>query len=586
MSEISRRNFVKGASLGIGATAVFGTAAISKGIEPIRRQSGNQGSFEFNHGVASGDPLQDQLIIWTRLSPTGGLSRGRFKVQVGFEVATDPGFSDVVRSGTTLTDNSRDYTVKVDLVGLQPATDYYYRFIVQSLVSPVGRGRTLPTGNVSQVKLAVMSCSNYPAGYFNVYEDASLIPELDAVCHLGDYIYEYGPGGYATQMASQIGRDFIPGNDLEIITLRQYRTRYRQYRTDLGLQNLHASAPFICVWDDHEVANDAWREGAENHNPGEGEFSRRKQAAIRAYYEWMPIRPPGAQLASEIIYRKFDFGDLVSLHMLDTRIIGRDEQLDYADYIDNNGIFDAARFTADVTNSDRTLLGLDQLSWLLTGLTTSNATWQVLGQQVLMGRMNIPVELLAGLANPSADLLVLIAELASIKARIQAGDPTVTAQERARVENVAPYNLDAWDGYFFEREAIFETVATADKNLIALAGDTHNAWANDLRSLTGVPIGVEFATASVSSPGLGEILGITPPLAPQAEGAITLLIDDLRYANITDRGYMIVTFTPTEATAEWTFVDNILSTAYGQIPGRARALKCQPGPTGRKLEEV
>ena len=588
MSGFSRRSFVKGIGAGVGASAVFGSPTVSAGVEPTPSfEPSRKGQpLKFQNGVASGDPLQDRLIIWTRVVDTRNTwFTRRFGIPVVFQVATDSEFENIVRGGFTRAKQNRDYTVKVDLVGLNPNTTYFYRFLTWCSTSPVGTGKTLPVGDVEQVKLAVMSCSNYPAGYFNVYQDASLIPDVDAVCHLGDYIYEYGPGGYATEVADEIGRGFEPGNDLELLRLRDYRARYAQYRSDEGLQNLHASAPFICVWDDHEVANDAWKEGAENHNEGEGSFERRKRAAIRAYYEWMPIRPPGRAFASEVIYRRFDFGQLLSLHMLDTRIIGRDEQLNYANYFGANG-FDAVQFTADVTNPERTILGEEQLGWLLNGLTTSTSTWQVLGQQVLMGRMNVPVELLANLANPSPDIFAALEELATIKGRILAGDPTVTDEERLRVETVAPYNLDAWDGYFVERETIFGAAAQANKNLVCLAGDTHNAWANNLTTLNDIPVGVEFATSSVTSPGLEEFLGYPAELAPAAEGAIGLLIDGLQFLNLFDRGYMTVTFTPDEAVADWVFVDNILDPSYNQIPQRARSLKVRPGATGRQLEEV
>ena len=594
MSEVSRRSFLRNFSTGLSGALVFGTAAQSSGIEPgldTEKAAGLGDKFsptEFQHGVASGDPLQDRLIIWTRLTikRRARWLTHRYGVPVAWEVSRDPNFKRLVRRGVTLARRNRDYTVKVDLVGLKPGTKYYYRFKSLGSRSPVGTGKTLPGNGVSRVKLAVMSCSNFPAGYFNVYKDASQIPDLDAVCHLGDYIYEYGPGGYATENADTIGRGFEEGNDLELLRLRDYRKRYAQYRTDEGCQALHASAPFICVWDDHEIANDAWREGAENHNEGEGSFEARKLAAIRAYYEWMPIRPPAGEFASEEIYRRFDFGDLVSLHMLDTRVIGRDQQLNYADYFNLDGSFDTARFTADVTASDRTILGTEQLAWLQAGLVTSSATWQVLGQQVLLGRMNIPAELLPSLANPSPEILATLAELATIKGRILAGDPSVTDAERARVETVTPYNLDAWDGYFFEREILLGTAQAANKNLVAISGDTHNAWANNLTDLAGNPVGVEFATSSVTSPGLEDVLGIPSLLAGDAAFAIETLIDGLYYANIADRGYMTVTFTPAEAVADWTYVDNIQSTDYSTIDSRSRRLKTRAGMAGRFIEEA
>src|SRR5690606_4921645 len=227
---------------------------------------------------------------------------------------------------------------KVDVLDLLPGSTYHYRFRAAGRLSPAGVTRTLPQGSVAQVKFAVLSCSNYPAGYFNVYAEAAKEQGLDAVLHLGDYLYEYDSQGYAGGDAEAMGRLLPANNDVELLTLLDYRRRYAHYRTDGDLQSLHATAPFIAVWDDHEIANDTWREGAENHDPAtEGDFLARKLQALQAYFEWMPVRPatPGDE---EIIYRSFDFGDLVSLHMLDTRVIGRDEQINYADYLTADGI--------------------------------------------------------------------------------------------------------------------------------------------------------------------------------------------------------------------------------------------------------
>jgi alkaline phosphatase D len=585
MNKHSRRDFLRSSSLGAGSSLLFGSATVSAEVEPgLETRAGSFGFTAFRHGVASGDPLQDRVIIWTRVT-VSPKARWLRRVPVGWEAALDPEFRQVVRRGFTLTSRRRDFTVKIDLVGLKPGLDYYYRFNTLTAWSPIGCTRTLPMAGVEQVKLAVMSCSNYPAGYFNVYTDAAQLPDLDAVCHLGDYIYEYGPGGYADENADAIGRSYLAGNDFEIVDLQAYRDRYAQYRTDSGLQALHAHVPWICVWDDHEVANDAWKTGAENHNPelGEGEFADRKRAALRAYYEWMPVRPPDRN-NREIIYRSFDFGDLVSLYMLDTRIVGRDQQLNYLNYIGGDGSFDAQRFGADISDPSRELLGSEQLQWLSSKLVGSPATWQVLGQQVLIGRMTVPAELLFELANPGAATFLALEELATLKARVLAGDPTVSDEDRARLETQLPYNLDAWDGYPVDRETIFATARAAGKNLVVLAGDTHNAWANDLKDLAGNAVGVEFATASVSSPGLEAVLGIPPELAPGAEGTLQLLIDDLRYTNVTDRGYLTVTFTRDAAIADWTYLDNILSTEYQQQPGRARRLQVRPGMN--RIEEV
>jgi len=312
------------------------------------------------------------------------------------------------------------------------------------------------------------------------------------VIHLGDYIYEYGADGYATEDAAKLGRTLPADNNKEIIKLDDYRKRYALYRKDKDLQALHHRHPFIVIWDDHELANDTWREGADNHQANEGSFLDRKLAALQAYFEWMPIRPIDDQHIK--IYRQFDFGNLVQLTMLDTRIIARDKQLDYADYMTANGLLNAAKFQADLTNPARTLMGYTQRDWLLGKLQQSNATWNVLGQQILMAKMLIPTELLLSLAaivsgNPSAEALsqmnAQITELVKLKIRLQQGDPTLTPQEKARVQTVAPYNLDAWDGYFVEREILYGTLAQLNKKVVVLAGDTHNAWSSNLYSKDG-----------------------------------------------------------------------------------------------------
>ena len=573
MGGFNRRDFLRASAL------AFGSIVVSSGLQGCLSSSSSSDDetvrgLAFEHGVASGDPLTDRVLLWTRITPTDG---NNADVQIGWEIATDSGFTDLVHSGTASTNAARDFTLKVDAQNLLPGTRYYFRFKVAGVTSPVGRCKTLPAGSIEQVRFAVLSCSNYPAGLFHVYAAAAAESELDAVLHLGDYIYEY-----ATEDAAALGRLLPEDNANEILSLDDYRKRYALYRTDTDLQSLHASAPFIAVWDDHEVANDTWRDGAENHNDSEGDFAERKLAALQAYFEWMPVRPASDD-DEETIYRRFDFGDLVSLHMLDTRIIGRDEQLDFADYIGAGG-FDAARFTADISDTSRTLLGLAQLDWLQTQLATSTATWQVLGQQILMGRMLLPAEMLTALQNPGAtDLTAMLTELVTIKLRQQAGDPTLTPAEIARIETLIPYNLDAWDGYAYEREVVLGTARTLNKNLIVLAGDTHNAWANNLTTQAGDAVGVEFATASVSSPGLESYLGLSEAQIPAAEQAITTLVDGLQYLNANQRGYLLVTFTAEEARADWRYVSTVKAADYSMDTARARSLRTLPGAGNRTL---
>lgn len=564
-AKISRRELIQKSLFG------FGALSLSVGFTGCNDSSDQESStlkVNFEHGVASGDPLKDRVILWTRLTPNDSSAR----LQVTWQIALDDQFKQIVKTDKVTTAASQDFTVKVDATGLIPDQSYFYRFIFGDKISPVGRTKTLPT-STSKVSFAVCSCSNYPAGYFYVYREMAK-QNVDVIIHLGDYIYEYGATGYATEEAKELGRTLPADNDKEIIKLDDYRKRYALYREDLDLQAAHQRHPFIVIWDDHELANDTWREGAENHTEetpqakNEGKFLERKLAALQAYFEWMPIRPVDDQHTK--IYRQFDFGSLVQLTMLDTRIIARDEQLDYANYMTATGL-DIAKFQADLTNPARTLMGYTQRDWLLGKLQQSTATWNVLGQQILMTKMLVPAELLFALAeitsgNPSDETLekmnAQIAELITLKIRLQKGDPTLTAQEKARVLTVAPYNLDAWDGYFAEREILYGTLAQLKKKVVVLAGDTHNAWSSNLYSKDGAFVGVELATSSVSSPGLEKYLNIPLAQLQQFEFAFNTLIDELNYCNLNQRGYLMVQFDETHVQSQWIYLDSIKKPVY------------------------
>ena len=436
--DTSRRQFIRDVALGTvavgGGLGLAGCGGSDDG--PSEADAG--ASIEFKHGVASGDPLSDRVILWTRATPSTDAT-----LQLNWELASDSQFASIVKSGTVATSAAKDYTAQVDVTGLAANTVYHYRFSIGSKRSATGRTKTLPVGSVSQVRLAVFSCSNYPAGYFNVYAEAAKRNDVDAALHLGDYIYEYDSTGYATGDAATLNRIPDPAN--ETLTLADYRRRYAQYRTDADLQALHAAMPMIAVWDDHEIANDTWTGGAENHDPAtEGSFSVRRAAAIQAYLEWIPIRLPDASKPDQI-YRSFDFGTLLSLHMLDTRQVGRDQQLSYANYITASG-FDAAGFTSAVGNPARQLMGATQTTWLQSKMQASAATWQVLGQQVLMARMSIPASVAQ---NPGVETMT--AYITALNTPAAQRTPT---QAALVAQPKIPYNLDAWDGYPAAREAV------------------------------------------------------------------------------------------------------------------------------------
>jgi len=567
-NSISRRELIQ------KSLASFGALSIPVSLTACGSDNNDSTSpttkVEFLHGVASGDPLKDRVILWTRITPQDTSLR----LEVVWEIATDDKFTQVINTGKVQTASAQDFTVKVDADKLKSGQTYYYRFKFGSVISPVGRTKTLPE-TTSSVQFAVCSCSNYPAGYFYVYKEMAK-QEVDAIIHLGDYIYEYGKDGYATEEAVKLGRTLAADNDKEIIKLDDYRKRYALYHTDSDLQAAHARHPFIVIWDDHELANDAWKDGAENHQANEGNFLDRKLAALQAYFEWMPIRPVSATDHLNI-YRQFDFGSLVQLTMLDTRILARDKQLDYANYMTASGL-DIAKFQTDLTSTTRTLMGYTQREWLQKKLAQSTATWNVLGQQVLMAKMLIPAELLLSLSaitsgNVTAETLAKmnqqIIELVTLKVRLKSGDPTLTAAEKARVTTVAPYNLDAWDGYYAEREILYGTLKTLNKKVVVLAGDTHNAWSADLHTQAGDFVGVELATSSVSSPGMEKYLSIPLAQLQQFEMAFTTLIDELNYTNLNQRGYLKVSFTAQQVQADWIFLNSIKEKTYTVDTARA-----------------
>ena len=297
-SQFTRRQIIKGISASslvplLGANLIGCSDGSDRRPGPDPEPPIESVPADFNHGVASGDPLADRVILWTRVTPERDGN-----VVVDWEIATDEAFTDIVGSGSGSTTADVDYTVKVDADGLDAASTYYYRFLTGDKVSPVGRTRTVATDALASATFAVVSCANYPAGYFNVYREIAN-QDVDAVLHLGDYLYEYNKDGYASERAEEFGRVVMP--ETELLTLDDYRTRYAQYHSDSNLQDCHGAHPFVIVWDDHEVANDAWVEGAENHDPEtQGDYSERRAAAIQAWYEWLPVRPPASE--QDIIY--------------------------------------------------------------------------------------------------------------------------------------------------------------------------------------------------------------------------------------------------------------------------------------------
>jgi alkaline phosphatase D len=541
MKQWSRREFLKVSAI-LAAAGGFSTVsgcvsapgAATPGAEP-------EFPVSFLHGVASGDPLHDRVVLWTRVTPAGPLAQ----VQLRLEVATDAGFRNLVVAANCVAHADQDYCCKVDAAGLSAGQAYFYRFRAGALSSPVGQTRTLPQGVLNTACFAVVSCSNYPAGYFHVYQQLAERSDLDAVIHLGDYLYEYAADGYATERAAEFGRLYAPDNRCELLNLQDYRRRYACYRADAALQQLHGRHPFLLVWDDHEIANDTWTGGAENHSPGEGDFQARKLAALQAYYEWLPIRPQVQH--GEPLYRSLAYGDLVQLYLLDTRVCARSQWLDFPQF-QRDGKLDVAALVKAVQDPARTLMGSAQLEWLSEGLSQSGCHWQVLAQQVLMARMELPGEALAALGKPGPELLPQLQQLADLKMLPAAKR---SAAQQQRLQGVLPYNLDAWDGFPAERERLYQRLQQSGRQVLVLAGDTHNAWHSELKNAAGESVAIELATASVSSPGIEQYLQLNDAQAAQLSGLLPQLIDELTWCELSRRGYLLVEFSHQACRAEW-----------------------------------
>ena len=461
------------------------------------QENGGATSRLFQHGVASGDPLADRVILWTRVTPSP-TRNGSGPIAVRWQVADDERLTQIVASGTAEAAVERDFTIKIDAANLRPGRPYYFAFECAGERSPIGRTRTLPD-RADRLRLASVSCANYPAGFFNVYRCIASREDIDAVIHLGDYIYEFANGVYGD--GTSTGR---PVESAEAITLADYRRRYGLYRLDEDLQEVHRLHPFVAVWDDHELANNAWSGGAQDHTATKGDWQVRKAAAHRAYLEWMPVREGPGEFH---LYRTFRFGDLVDLVMLDTRSF-RDRQANGDDL-------------AALADPKRSLLGAEQESWLFDRLRASQRAgtpWRLIGQQVMFGTISPP----------------------GIRVR----------------------NVDQWDGYPAARRRVFDFLA-AEKmpNVAILTGDIHSSWANDLprdplsgyQGATGAgSLAVELVTPAVSSPPLFSIEGVR-----DAAPLLRIVSPHIKYLDGENRGYVVADVTRERLTADFYVVPSV-----------------------------
>lgn len=517
-SGSSRRGFFK----------ATGSAALALASAPmgVMARDGNNQSARFLHGVASGDPLTDRVILWTRITPPVARNSERERIEVHYVVATDSRCRRIVARGRTTTDASRDFTVKVDAAGLRPATTYYYYFKVEDQASPIGRTKTLPEGPTQSLRMAVVSCSNHAYGYFNVYGRIAQRADLDLVMHLGDYIYEYG--------ANQYGSARTPEPPTEIITLADYRARHAQYKRDPDSQAMHRQHPLVAIWDDHETANNSWKDGAENHQPAtEGSWDARVSAALQAYYEWMPVRlqDPAKPRKDN---RAYAYGDLADLIMLEERLGARSEQLPMPITLPNGQ--QAFVQQGAYLDPTRQMLGTEEEAWLFNRLRNSPAKWKMLGQGVMFAQLKA-----VGAPNAFGGGVYL--------------------------------NSDQWDGYAPARQRVYDVLKGGDgqskiDNVVVLTGDIHSSWAADITPDPNNPnvagggynpatgdgsLAVEFVGTSVSSPGIdidttGAIAESLKPANPH-----------FKYINLNRRGYMLVDVNRNRAVAEWWHVDTVAS---------------------------
>lgn len=452
----------------------------------------------FYFGVASGDPTQSAVILWTKLTLDDATNK---QVKVHYVMSLYPDCRKPVKKGTVITGPDSDYTVKTDATGLQENTLYYYRFEYKGKKSIIGQTKTLPA-NPDSLSLAFASCSNYEWGYFNNYRFIAEDTSIDLVVHLGDYIYEHAPGDYGD---TTIGRKHIPAK--EITTLHDYRTRYAQYRLDPDLMKAHQMKPFVTTWDDHELANDAYVEGARNHqSESEGTWGDRKAAAIKAYEEWMPVREKEQE--HKDLYRSFQVGDLLNLIMLDTRVAGRSVQC-------------SSMFDSIYLDPSRTILGQPQYNWFSQELQ-SKAQWKIIGNQVPFGHMYV-------------------------------------AQERF----AKCLYLDGWDGYPIERERIIQLLENKNiKDVVWITGDYHSSFAmeNDREGTAddNDNVSVEFVVTSITSANEDEYTKDSLSLAHIGE-LYGLFNPHLRYVNYVDHGYAVLTVTKSQARVRFYYASTIRS---------------------------
>ena len=536
-------------------------------LAPLRAGAGTaEGSALFRHGVASGDPDATSVVLWTRVTASAAMP-------VEWDVAHDPAFSQLVATGRAEANAERDYTVKVLATGLRPGGRYYYRFRAGGMTSPTGRTRTLPVGRLDRLGIALVSCSNYAFGFFNAYAAIADDAGVDFVLHTGDYIYEYGADEWGADTARQLGRVHQPAH--EIVSLSDYRTRHAQYKTDAGSQAMHAAHPLLACWDDHESANNPWVGGAQNHQADkEGDWAARREASIRAYYEWMPVREPVAGRTRAQFWRGYSFGDLATLFTLETRHTARAEQVDYRPWADKiTSRADAERLERETIDAPgRKLLAPEleaDLDIALRRSVRARQPWRLIGNPMPIARTRVPDVVAQGLLP----------------------DPFTTpgASDDAKVlawkgKWNLPFYPDTWDGYEWARERLYALSRKAGAgDLVFLTGDSHSFWANRLVDAKGRPAGVELGTAGVTSPGDFIGSGFARAVSEQLDRALEAHNPEVVWTDNLHQGYVRLALRRTAALAEFVAVDTITAPSSGA--GAIKRFGITRKGAGLRLEE-
>jgi alkaline phosphatase D len=537
-----RRLLTAATALPLAACAGAPSPAVTPPSLPVGRRRG-----AFTHSVASGDPHADSVVLWTRFVSIDGAP-----AVVGWEVAEDAAFTRIAARGEAVASPANDYCAKVIAGGLSPGRPWFYRFASADGVSPVGETRTAPRpgDGVASLTLALFACSNLPTGWFTAYGHAAADPAVEVCAHVGDYFYEYAQERY--------GESALPGRAVEpfeCVTLPQYWRRYATYRADPDLQELHRAKPWVMTWDDHDFTNDAWSGGAENHQPEtEGDWGLRRAAAIKAHGDWTPTRLSSAP--GGLIHRTLPWGRLADLIVLDSRMVGRTNQLDWrpvllpaVDRPVGEFIALAREFYAGpMSDPERTILGREQEAWAAGELAASaarGAPWQVIVQGSVLGAAVAPPD---GDRDIPADAADAQRRLAIMRARLgQAG---------------LPYDIPLWCGYPEARRRFLAACAAHGRNVLALGGETHSGWAFNLPGgRDGRPACVETAAFAVAAGGKAQG---RPVVKGPREAAFKAASPEVGWCNLAECGYARIAVTPAAATADWVGFCDL--TARGRAP--------------------